>query len=120
MEKNLEISTLIDFYGNTLNPRKRDIIESYYNDDLSLSEIAMNYDMTRQGVRDIIKRVEIQLLSLEENLQLLNKFNKMQKVFEDIDDQINQIRDINNKKIFSAEIDKCISNISIEINKIDL
>ena len=54
--KNLEISYLLDFYGDVLTEKQRDVMEQYYNDDLSLSEIADNFGITRQGVRDAIKR----------------------------------------------------------------
>ena len=51
MAKNLEISYLLDFYSEMLTQKQREVIEYYYNDDLSLSEIAMNEGITRQGVR---------------------------------------------------------------------
>ena len=68
MAKNLEISLLFDFYGDMLTEKQRDVVELYYNDDLSLSEIAENEGITRQGVRDSIKRAEAQLLEMEERL----------------------------------------------------
>ena len=70
MAKNLEISYLLDFYSEMLTQKQREVIEYYYNDDLSLSEIAMNEGITRQGVRDSIKRAESQLLEMEERLGL--------------------------------------------------
>ncbi|MFR1784585.1 MAG: sigma factor-like helix-turn-helix DNA-binding protein [Ruthenibacterium lactatiformans] len=51
--KNLEISYLLDFYGDVLTEKQRDVMEQYYNDDLSLSEIADNFGITRQGVATI-------------------------------------------------------------------
>ena len=63
MAKNLEISLLFDFYGDMLTEKQRDVVELYYNDDLSLSEIAENEGITRQGVRDSIKRAEAQPVS---------------------------------------------------------
>ena len=74
MAKNLEISFLLDFYGSMLTEKQRIMIEYYYNDDLSLAEIADNEGITRQGVRDSIKRAEGQLLELEERLG--NDFSK--------------------------------------------
>ena len=62
MAKNLEISYLLDFYGDVLTQKQRDVMEQYYNDDFSLSEIAANFGITRQGVRDSIKRGESILL----------------------------------------------------------
>ena len=66
--KNLEISFLLDFYGDVLTERQREVMEQYYNDDLSLAEIADNFGITRQGVRDSIKRAEGILLDLEARL----------------------------------------------------
>ena len=52
------MAMLYDFYGDLLTPRQKEFYDLYYNDDLSLAEIAENYDITRQGVRDIIVRAE--------------------------------------------------------------
>ena len=57
MAKDLGITILLDFYGDMLTEKQRDFLGYYYNDDLSLSEIAENEGITRQGVRDSIKRV---------------------------------------------------------------
>ena len=73
-EKNLEINYLLDFYGEVLNDRKRGVLELYYNEDYSLSEIADQIGISRQGVRDIIKKGEDELIYLEEKLGLYKKF----------------------------------------------
>ena len=78
-EKNLEINYLLDFYGEVLSDRKRGVLEMYYNDDYSLSEIADDIGISRQGVRDIIKKSEEELLYLEEKLGLYKKFRNIQK-----------------------------------------
>ena len=72
--KNLEISYLLDFYGDVLTEKQRDVMEQYYNDDLSLSEIADNFGITRQGVRDAIKRGE-GTESLEQLARDINFYN---------------------------------------------
>lgn len=56
MAKNLEITVLYDFYGDLLTEKQQEVIELYYNEDLSLAEIAALSGITRQGVRDSIKR----------------------------------------------------------------
>ena len=61
MAKNLEITVLYDFYGDLLTEKQQEVIELYYNEDLSLAEIASLSGITRQGVRDSIKRAEGQL-----------------------------------------------------------
>ena len=78
-EKNLEINYLLDFYGEVLSERKREVLEMYYNEDLSLAEIANDIGISRQGVRDIIKKSEDELVYLEEKLGLLKKFRSLQK-----------------------------------------
>ena len=83
-EKNLEINYLLDFYGDVLNDRKRNVLEMYYNDDYSLSEIADDIGISRQGVRDIIKKSEDELIYLEEKLGLYKKFKKLEKSAEEL------------------------------------
>ena len=66
MPKDLYICALLDFYGPFLSEKQRSLAEHYYNEDLSLGEIAENEGITRQGVRDLIKRAEICLKKFEE------------------------------------------------------
>ena len=75
-EKNLEIGYLLDFYGDILPERRRDILDLYYNDDLSLSEIAEQMGITRQAVRDSIKKTEQELFFYEEKLGLRRRFTE--------------------------------------------
>lgn len=77
-EKNLEIGYLLDFYGELLSDRKRSVMDMYYNEDLSLSEIAAEIDISRQGVRDIIKKCEDELLFYEEKLGLAKKLKSVE------------------------------------------
>ena len=74
MSKNLEMSYLLDFYGNVLTEKQRDMMQQYYNMDLSLSEIADNFGITRQGVRDSIKRGESVLTDLEQQVGFAEKY----------------------------------------------
>lgn len=69
-EKNLHIAFLLDFYGEVLGERTRELLEMYYCDDMSLSEIADAVGITRQGARGGIKKGEEELLFLEEKLGL--------------------------------------------------
>ncbi len=80
MAKNLIFSALLDVYGSFLNDKAKLLTEYYYNDDLSLAEIAENEGITRQGVRDQIKRAEAQLLSLEEKCGYYKKFTKLKEL----------------------------------------
>ena len=78
-EKNLNIGFLLDFYGDVLSDRRRDALDFYYNDDMSLSEIAEEMNISRQGVRDLIKKAEEELFFYEEKLGLAKKFKDAQK-----------------------------------------
>ena len=72
-EKNLAISDLLDTYSAVLSDRHRELLDYYYNQDLSLSEIAELVGISRQGVRDGIKKAEDELFFLEERLHLYKK-----------------------------------------------
>ena len=84
MANNIEITLLLDLYGETLTPKQRDYLNFYYNDDLSLSEIAENEGITRQGVRDAIKRAETVLYDMESKLRFSQKLADMQSGLDDI------------------------------------
>ena len=111
MAKNLEISFLLDFYGSMLTEKQRIMIEYYYNDDLSLAEIADNEGITRQGVRDSIKRAEGQLLELEERLGLAKRFQQVQTGLEQILLEAAEIRDYNQQHDGAEKINTCANNI---------
>ena len=81
MEKKVEISMLWQIYGKLLTEKQYEYIDYYYNEDLSLSEIAENNNITRQAVRDIIKKGERKLFEYEEKLLFMKKtINQEQKI----------------------------------------
>lgn len=77
--KPLEMSLLFDFYGDALTEKQRAVFELYYHDDLSLSEIASFAGITRQGVRDSIKRAEHTLEQMEQRLGLVGRYHMIQQ-----------------------------------------
>lgn len=85
MSKDLSISLLMDFYGQLLTPKQLEALEYYYNDDLSLAEIAEEMSISRQGVRDFIKRGEKQLSEFEQKLGLAERFESIKDKIEQID-----------------------------------
>ncbi len=91
MSKDLYYSTLIDVYGKTLNKRQLDVMTAYYNEDLSLSEIADNMQISKQGVRDIIKRAETHLMQLEMQLSFIEKARSREKLLIDIVKNLEEI-----------------------------
>ena len=79
-EKNLEVGVLLDFYSELLTEKQRDVIDLYYNEDLSLAEIAEHENITRQGVRDSIKRGEQVLFEMESALRLAEKSRRLESI----------------------------------------
>ena len=103
MEKDYKISLLLDFYGELLSQKQRLAIEGYYNEDCSLAELAQEMGITRQAVRDIIKRTEQSLLQMEEKLGLYSRFEEMQRGLEKIKSLSGGIFDLtDNENISSA------------------
>ncbi len=91
-DKNLNISVLLDHYGAMLTEKQRQVIDLYYNDDLSLAEIAEQEGISRQGVRDNIKRAEGQLLEMEDKLHAAARFKKMMEIFDEINLRLDSIQ----------------------------
>ena len=121
MAKDLRISFLLDFYGDMLTDTQREVVDAYYNEDLSLAEIAQDRDITRQGVRDAIKRAEQQLLEMEDRLGLARRFQEIQKTLTLICDCALNIQDLNEQNGQVAGIDEsaakileCAQEISME------
>ena len=86
LKKTIKITMLFDFYGSLLTEKQQQIIKSYFYDDLSLSEIADNIGISRQGVYDHLHRSEENLESYEAELGLLKKYNKIRNNINDLED----------------------------------
>lgn len=84
IEKDLHFSVLLDYYSDMLTDKQRDVIDLYYNEDLSLAEIAEHENITRQGVRDSIKRGEQTMLELEEKFKLAEKSKKYYEIIDEV------------------------------------
>ena len=78
------MTMLFDFYGDVLTDRQKEFYDLYYNEDLSLGEIAENYGITRQGVRDVIVRAEAVLTELEDKTGLIKRFHTMRGQLEQL------------------------------------
>ncbi|OQB15769.1 MAG: putative DNA-binding protein [Firmicutes bacterium ADurb.Bin193] len=96
MSKDLNITLLFDFYHNMLTDKQADVIDLYYNEDLSLAEISEHLCITRQGVRDNIKRAEMILKDAEENLGLARRYIAIKNAAEEILKEIEEMETIEN------------------------
>lgn len=106
VEKNLEISLLLDFYGKMLTEKQREVVELYYDEDLSLAEIAQHSGITRQGVRDSIKRAEAQLIEFEDRLGLMKRWNEIRQGLDEIILTAREIEREYAKKAYFGELEQ--------------
>ena len=90
-EKVAEISILYDFYGQLLPKKQKEFLQLYYEENYSLSEIALEYQISRQGVHDGVKKAEKALHHLEEQLGLVKKFLDPAAVLKKIDSEIDML-----------------------------
>lgn len=111
--KDLNIALLFDFYGEMLTEKQKDVIDLYYNEDLSLAEIAEHEGISRQGVRDNIKRGEAYLLELEEKLRFAENYQNLRSMLSSIDELAEGIYTVNEKYVY----DNRIKQLSLEIRK---
>ena len=103
MEKNVKISLLCQLYGKLLTEKQFEFIDDYYNNDLSLSEIAENHNITRQAVRDIIKKGEKKLFEYEEKLMFMKRTLNQEKKIEKALSELTKIqKDYSDKQVASV------------------
>ena len=112
MEKKVEISMLWEIYGNLLTDKQNEYIDYYYNQDLSLSEIAENDGITRQAVRDNLKKGENKLFEYEEKLGLMRKQIMQEEQIANILSEISKI----NSKSSDKEIADVLEDVKNKLN----
>ena len=113
MEKNIEIGWLYEFYNSLLTQKQQYVIDSYYNNDLSLSEIAEEIGISRQGVQKQIKDAEKVLYNYEDKLELLKKFFENKRI---IDSIYNSLDGLQNDKV---NVKENIENIKKKLKQIN-
>jgi len=112
MEKNVKVSMLCQIYGKLLTEKQLEILTDYYNNDLSLSEIAQNNKITRQAVRDIIKKGENKLFELEEKLSFMKKMMKQEKVLQEVLSELTKLQDVSSDK----KVEKILNHVREELS----
>ncbi|MCL2539638.1 MAG: DNA-binding protein [Oscillospiraceae bacterium] len=119
MAKNLAISYLLDVYAPVLTDKQREVIELYYYEDLSLAEIAENCGITRQGVRDSIKRGEAVINELEEKLGFAKKLRALSDAADEIRRNASDILLHNSRLVYSEQIRQLAESIIENVRRID-
>lgn len=106
------MTMLFDFYGEVLTPRQKEFFDLYYNEDLSLAEIAENYGISRQGVRAVIVRAEAIMTDLEDKTGLMKRFMLMQQQVQAILDAAEKIQTVNYRQYDNPELARLANEIT--------
>ena len=106
------MTMLFDFYGELLTERQKEFFDLYYNEDLSLAEIAENYGISRQGVRDVIVRAEAAMSEVEEKTHIIRRFHQSQAAIAAIDAAADKLlQAVNNRSYNDAMLDELARTI---------
>ena len=116
--KPLEMSLLFDFYGETLTEKQRELFDLYYNEDLSLAEIAEHAGITRQGVRDSIKRAEHALGEMESKLGLVARYGDTERCAGELREEVSRLRAINTDTLHSPEAEAIADRMTVLLDQL--
>lgn len=111
MEKKIELGMLCDIYGNLLTEKQKEVINDYANQDLSLTEIAENNNITRQAVNDIVKKGETKLLEYEQKLGIMKKQLETEKQIQNILSELSKITDNSSDK----KVERILNSVRKEL-----
>lgn len=101
------MALLFDFYGDLLTERQKEFYDLYYNEDLSLAEIAENYGISRQGVRDVIVRAEAAMTEIEDKTHIIRRFKQTQKELAAIEEAADRLlKAVNDRSYNEAMLDE--------------
>ena len=101
-EKNLKLAYLLDFYGDVLDEHTRAVMKAYYDDDLSLSEIAEGVGISRQGVRHVIKKGEEQLDAFESRIGLARRHEELSALAEKLSSEAKALLSSEDESVMAA------------------
>lgn len=114
------MAMLFDFYGDLLTDRQREFYDLYYNEDLSLSEIAENYGISRQGVRDVIVRAEAVMTEIEDKTHIIRRFQQSRTAIAAIDAAADRLLQAVNKRNYGdAMLDELAHIIKENVARLD-
>jgi predicted DNA-binding protein YlxM (UPF0122 family) len=114
IEKLARMAMLFDFYGQLLTKKQQEIMKMFYGEDLSLSEIAQEYGISRQAVYDLLKRTEKILEGYEDKLRLVDKFKQQSRRITEIGKLVSLVRETKNIELLDQ-----VSEIIQEINELE-
>lgn len=97
------MAMLFDFYGDLLTDRQKEFYDLYYNEDLSLAEIAENYGISRQGVRDVIVRAEAAMTEIEDKTHIIRRYFQTRGQIEAIDQAADRLLQMVNERSYGDE-----------------
>ena len=114
------MAMLFDFYGDLLTERQREFYDLYYNEDLSLAEIAENYGISRQGVRDVIVRAEAAMTEIEDKTHIIRRFQQSQAAIAAIDAATDRLlQSIDRRSYNDAMLDEIARTIKENTAKLE-
>ena len=114
------MAMLFDFYGDLLTERQREFYDLYYNEDLSLAEIAENYGISRQGVRDVIVRAEAAMSEIEEKTHIIRRFHQSRAAIAAIDAAADKLlRAVDERSYGDAMLDELARTIKENVQRLN-
>ncbi|MBR3640835.1 MAG: DNA-binding protein [Oscillibacter sp.] len=112
------MTMLFDFYGEVLTDRQKEFFDLYYNEDLSLAEIAENAGISRQGVRDVISRAENVMQEIEDKTGLIRRFEEMRGHLDAIEQAADEIRTLNYRQYEDTRLGELTDRILAEAGEL--
>lgn len=123
MEDFAKTSMLFDIYGGLLTDKKKRVMEMYHEDDMSLSEIAEELEVSRAAVHDSLRSAERLLCSYEDKLGILADYLRMEKLADELRTYISEARDLLAKDMVERkskdELDRCLAKAAELIDELD-
>ena len=110
------MTMLFDFYGELLTDRQKEFFDLYYNEDLSLTEIAENAGISRQGVRDVIVRAEATMQEVEDKTGIIKRFEKQRPHLDAIEAAAAEINNINFRRYEDPRLTELANLVAAEVS----
>ena len=109
------MTMLFDFYGELLTERQKEFFDLYYNEDLSLAEIAENAGISRQGVRDVIVRAEAAMQEIEDTTGIIKRFEAQRPHLDAIEAAAAEVETINYRQYENSRLAELVQQINTQL-----